>query len=473
MRRTKIICTLGPACRDENTMANMLKNGMNVARFNFSHGDYEYHKEMMDTFRAVRNRLGVPAAVMLDTKGPEIRLGKVKNGSVFLKEGQEFTLTTENILGDENHVFVSYKELPGQLSEGDALLIDDGKLRLTVKSVTKKEIHCVVCDGGELKDRKGLNIPDVSLSMPFLSEQDKSDLLFGIQQKVDYVAASFTRSKDDVIAMRKFLDYNGGHDIRIIAKIENIEGVRNFDAILKAADGIMIARGDMGVELEYDMLPGIQKKCIRKCCRAGKIVITATQMLESMIHSASPTRAEITDVANAVFDGTSAVMLSGESAAGDHPALVVEVMVKIVERAEQDMFDIQQGIQFHYDNDESDITNAICDAACTTARDVHATAIIAVTARGTTAMRVSKFHPYEPIIASTPDKKTFHQLSLAWGVFPVLALMQDNTDDLFRHAIDCAKQIDLVAPGDRVVITAGVPLKQAGTTNILKVQVVE
>ena len=262
MRRTKIICTLGPACRDENTMANMLKNGMNVARFNFSHGDYEYHKEMMDTFRAVRNRLGVPAAVMLDTKGPEIRLGKVKNGSVFLKEGQEFTLTTENILGDENHVFVSYKELPGQLSEGDALLIDDGKLRLTVKSVTKKEIHCVVCDGGELKDHKGLNIPDVSLSMPFLSEQDKSDLLFGIQQKVDYVAASFTRSKDDVIAMRKFLDYNGGHDIRIIAKIENIEGVRNFDAILKAADGIMIARGDMGVELEYVMLPGIQKKCI-------------------------------------------------------------------------------------------------------------------------------------------------------------------------------------------------------------------
>ena len=469
MRRTKIICTLGPACRDEETLAAMLKNGMNVARFNFSHGDHAYHKEMMDTFRAVRDRLGIAAAVMLDTKGPEIRLGMLKNGSVTLREGQEFTLTTEEVIGDKNHAFVSYRELPGQLHKGDTLLIDDGKLRLQVQALTEKEIRCTVREGGLLKDRKGLNIPDVSLKMPFLSERDKTDLLFGIQQNVDYVAASFTRSKDDVVAMRKFLDYNGGHNIRIIAKIENIEGVRNFDA----ADGIMIARGDMGVELEYDMLPGIQKKCIRKCCRAGKIVITATQMLESMIHSATPTRAEITDVANAVFDGTSAVMLSGESAAGDHPSLVVEVMAKIVERAEQDMFDIQQGISFHYDNDESDITNAICDAACTTARDVHATAIIAVTARGTTARRVSKFHPYEPIIASTPDRKTFHQLALSWGVFPVLALMQDNTDDLFRHAIDCAKQIDLVQAGDRVVITAGVPLKQAGTTNILKVQIVE
>ena len=473
MRRTKIICTLGPACRDEETLAAMLKNGMNVARFNFSHGDHAYHKEMMDTFRAVRDRLGIAAAVMLDTKGPEIRLGMLKNGGVTLREGQEFTLTTEEVIGDENHAFVSYRELPGQLHEGDTLLIDDGKLRLQVQALTEKEIRCTVREGGLLKDRKGLNIPDVSLKMPFLSERDKTDLLFGIQQNVDYVAASFTRSKDDVVAMRKFLDYNGGHNIRIIAKIENIEGVRNFDDILKTADGIMIARGDMGVELEYDMLPGIQKKCIRKCCRAGKIVITATQMLESMIHSATPTRAEITDVANAVFDGTSAVMLSGESAAGDHPSLVVEVMAKIVERAEQDMFDIQQGISFHYDNDESDITNAICDAACTTARDVHATAIIAVTARGTTARRVSKFHPYEPIIASTPDRKTFHQLALSWGVFPVLALMQDNTDDLFRHAIDCAKQIDLVQAGDRVVITAGVPLKQAGTTNILKVQIVE
>ena len=473
MRRTKIICTLGPACRDEATLTDMLQNGMNVARFNFSHGDHAYHKDMMDTFRTVRDRLGVPAAIMLDTKGPEIRLGILKTGKAMLQDGQTFTLTTKNITGDSTAASVSYRELPRQLKTGDTLLIDDGKISLTVASCTETDIVCTVVHGGELKDKKGLNIPDVSLDMPFLSEQDKKDLLFGIEQKVDYIAASFTRSRDDIVAMRKFIDYNGGHSIRIIAKIESIEGVKNFDEILKVADGIMIARGDMGVELEYDMLPGIQKKCIHKCCRAGKIVITATQMLESMIHSATPTRAEITDVANAVFDGTSAVMLSGESAAGDHPALVVQVMAKILARAEQDMFDINQGIQARYDNDESDITNAICDAACTTARDVHATAIIAVTAQGTTARRVSKFHPYERIIASTPDMKTFHQLSLSWGVYPVLALMQDNTDDLFLHAIDCAKQFDLVSPGDRVVITAGIPLKQAGTTNILKVQVVE
>ena len=473
MRRTKIICTIGPACCDEMTLTQMLKNGMNVARFNFSHGDHAYHKDLIQTFRSVRDRLGLPAAVMLDTKGPEIRLGAFKGGKAKLTEGADFILTTEPVTGSSSRASISYAGLPRQLSPGNSILIDDGKLRLRVKECDEKNIRCTVVTGGEIRDQKGLNIPDVSLDMPFLSEQDKKDLLFGIEQDVDYVAASFTRSAEDVIAMRKFIDYNGGHKIKIIAKIENIEGVRNFDKILQYADGIMIARGDMGVEIEYEMLPGIQKKCIKKCCQQGKIVITATQMLESMIHSATPTRAEITDVANAVFDGTSAVMLSGESAAGEHPPLVVKVMANIVEQAEQDMFDIDQGDQPRYDNDESDITNAICDAACTTARDVHAKAIIAVTASGTTARRVSKFRPFEPIIASTPEIKTFHQLSLARGVFPVLALMQDNSDKLFRHAIDCAKQIDLVQVGDRVVITAGVPLKQAGTTNTLKVQVVE
>lgn len=473
MRRTKIICTLGPACSDRETLKAMLQNGMSVARFNFSHGTHEYHEKLMNTFRSVRDELNIPAALMLDTKGPEIRLGIIENGEATLQTGDNFTLTTKNINGNEKIVSVTYKDLPKQLKKDSVVLIDDGKIRLKVNDCTDTDINCTVEYGGVIKDKKGLNIPYVELNMPYLSDRDKADLLFGIKQNIDYIAASFIRNKDDIIAVRKFLDYNGGHNIKIIAKIENIEGVRNFDDILKYADGIMIARGDMGVELEYDMLPGIQKKFIKKCCRAGKLVITATQMLESMIHSATPTRAEITDVANAVFDGTSAVMLSGESAAGDHPPLVVEVMAKIVERAEQDMFDIYQEPERHYDNDEFDITNAICDAACTTARDVHATAIIAVTATGTTAIRVSKFHPHEPIIASTPFEKTFHQLSLIWGVYPVLALIQDNTENLFRHAIDCAKQIDLVTEGDRVVITAGVPLKQSGTTNTLKVQIVE
>ena len=473
MRRTKIICTLGPKCSDKETLREMLKNGMSVARLNFSHGDHEYHKNLIKTFRSVRDEMGIPAAVMLDTKGPEIRLGLIENGCAEIHEGDKFILTARDIIGSSKEASITYKELPKKLGKDSVILIDDGKIRLQVDSCTETDIECTVKFGGEIKDQKGLNIPYAELEMPYLNEKDKADLIFGIEQDVDYVAASFVRSKDDIIAMRKFLDYNGGHNIKIIAKIENIEGVRNFDDILKAADGIMIARGDMGVELEYYMLPGIQKKFIKKCCRAGKLVITATQMLESMIHSATPTRAEITDVANAVFDGTSAVMLSGETAAGDHPPLVVKVMAQIVQKAEEDMFDIFGEEEKRYDNDEYDITNAICDAACTTAKDVHATAIIAVTASGTTALRVSKFHPHEPIIASTPIVKTFHQLALAWGVHPVLALIQDNTDKLFRHAIDCAKQIDLVTEGDRVVITAGVPLKQAGTTNTLKVQIVD
>lgn len=472
MRRTKIICTLGPASNSEKVMKELLKSGMNVARLNFSHGDHEYHKSTIKTFKKVRDELKLSAAIMLDTKGPEIRLKNFEQGSVTLKKGNEFTLTTKEVDGNESIVSVTYEDLPDQIKEGSRILIDDGRIALRVKSCTQTDVICNVEIGGEISNHKGINIPNVHLDMAYLSPADENDLKFGIKQGVDFIAASFVRSKDDVIAIRKFLDYHGGRDIRIISKIENIEGINNFQEILEHSDGIMVARGDMGVEVEYEKLPGIQKKFIRKCYRSGKMVITATQMLESMIHSHNPTRAEITDVANAVFDGTSAVMLSGETAAGKHPSLVVKVMAKIVEQAEKDAFEMNAYNGIKYDIDNADMTNAICDAACTTARDIKASAIIAVTKSGYTARRVSKFRPLEPIVASTPDLKTFHQLSLSWGVFPVLARSQSDQEELFRHAIDCAKQIDVVSAGDTVVITAGVPLSIAGNTNILKVQTV-
>ena len=472
MRKTKIVCTIGPACAEEAVMEEMLKNGMNVARFNFSHGTHEYHAKMMEKFRRVRDKLRLPAAVMLDTKGPEIRLREFENGKVVLKKGSAFTLTTEEVVGNEQIVSISFKDLPRQLYAGVRLLLDDGKVALTVTETTETEVRCKVEIGGVLSNRKSINIPNFHIDMPYLSQQDEADLIFGIEHDVDFVAASFVRCKEDVIALRKFLDYHGGHQIKVISKIENIEGVHNFDDILKHSDGIMVARGDMGVEVEFERLPGIQKRFIRRCYQSGKMVITATQMLESMIHSSTPTRAEITDVANAVFDGTSAVMLSGETAAGDHPALVVKTMARIAEQAEKDAFemDVYRGIQ--YEADVADVTNAICDAAATTARDMYAKVIIAVTKSGLTARRVSKFRPSQAIVAATPEKKTFHQLGMSWGVFPVLALHQTDSERLFTHAIDCAKQIDIVAPGDRVVITAGVPLNIEGMTNLLKVQIV-
>lgn len=472
MRRTKIICTLGPASSDEKVMEEMLRAGMNVARLNFSHGSHEAHAEMIEKFRAVRDKLGLSAAVMLDTKGPEIRIGDIEDHSVDLHAGDDYVFTTEECIGNAERAYITYADLPGQLSEGNMILADDGKIEFEVKRTDKKNIYCTVAEGGALSSKKSVNIPYIHLDMPYLSERDKSDLLFGIEQDVDYVAASFVRSKEDVIALRKFLDYNDGHSIRIISKIENNEGVENFDEILEYSDGIMVARGDMGVEIEFERLPGIQKNFIRKCCRAGKIAITATQMLESMVMSFTPTRAEITDVANAVFDGTSAVMLSGETAMGVNPPRVIEVMAKIAEQAEKDARGLDAYHGFRYESVQDETTNAICDAACTTARDLRAKAIIALTTSGHTARRVSKFRPAEPIVASTPSIKTFHQLAMSWGVFPVLARHQADFDKLFVHAIDCAKQIDIVSKGDTVVITAGVPLDMSGKTNLLKVQTV-
>ena len=469
MKKTKIICTLGPASSSEEVIERMLLAGMNVARFNFSHGTHEYHKKSIETFRAVRDRLKVPAAVLLDTKGPEIRVGEVGNGGAELKKGQTFTLTTEQVVGDEHRVSISYADLPMQLSAGQTVLMDDGMIILRVKEATEKELICEVVEGGVIKTHKGVNVPNVSLDMPYMSPADEADVLFGIEMGVDFIAASFVRSAKDVIALRKFVDFHGGHNIKIISKIENIEGIRNFDEILRHSDGIMVARGDMGVEVEFEKLPGIQKRFIKQCYRAGKMVITATQMLESMINNYSPTRAEITDVANAVFDGTSAVMLSGETTIGVNPVRVVEVMARIVKQAESDAFEMGAFDNITYENNKHDVTNAICDAACTTARDLKAKAIIVVTKSGAAARGVSKFRPHEPIVAATPDLKTFHQLSLSWGVIPVHSIMQKDADALFVHAVDCAKQIDIVAPGETVVITSGIPVTISGTTNILKV----
>lgn len=472
MRKTKIVCTLGPATEDPALVRNMILSGMDVARLNFSHNTHEDHKKRIELIKTLRNELNRPVAILLDTKGPEIRLRNFQNGTVTVRSGDAFTLTTEAVEGTNLRASITYTKLPQEVKSGNTILIDDGKIHLQVESVTETDILCRVIHGGTLSNHKSINIPNVSLNIPYLSNADKADLLFGIENNVDFVAASFTRCKEDVIALRKFLDYNGGHDIRIIAKIENVEGVNNFDEILQHSDGIMVARGDMGVEIEYERLPGLQKRFIRRCYQSGKMVITATQMLESMVTNPTPTRAEITDVANAVFDGTSAVMLSGETAAGKYPLKAVQVMAKIAEQAEQDAGSMQvyQGIR--YDMDASDTTNAVCDAACTTARDLKAKAIITVTKYGQTARRMSKFRPSVAIVAATPVEKTYHQLALSWGVYPVLARYQKTSDELFIHAIDCAKQIDAVENGDRVVIVAGVPLDTSGSTNLLKVETV-
>lgn len=469
MKKTKIICTLGPASRDEIVLEKMVKYGMNVARLNFSHGTHEYHKESIELVKKVREKLHVPLAIMLDTKGPEIRLGDFEKESIYLKKGDRFTLTTKPIMGNNEIVEITYKDLPSQITVGNKILIDDGKVTLEVVATNDTDIICKVINGGALSNHKGVNIPNVHLNFEYLSPKDKEDLKFGVDNDVDFIAASFVRSKEDVIQLRNYLDYIGGKSIKIISKIENTEGVDNFNEILSYSDGIMVARGDMGVEVKYEKLPGLQKKFIRKCYQSGKIVITATQMLESMIHSMTPTRAEITDVANAVFDGTSAIMLSGETAIGDHPEKVVKTMAQIATQAENDAIELGMYRYMSHDNDIEDTTNAICDAACTSARDLNAKVIIAVTKTGKTARMVSKYRPDVPIIAPTPSDKTYHQLALSWGVYPVKAIFQVNTNKLFEHAIVCAKMNGFVSKNDRVIITAG----EKEITNILNVQIVD
>ncbi len=475
MRKTKIVCTIGPACNTKEMIKSMALAGMNVARLNFSHGTHENHLRVIEAIKEVRRELGKPIAILLDTKGPEIRAGLFEGGSARLTAGDEFTFTNRDVMGNSKICRVSFPNLPLQLKPGNTVLVDDGRIRLLVKECTQTDIICTVMVGGVVADRKGINLPGISIDMPYMSENDKSDILFGIENDVDFVAASFVRRPDDVIELRKFIDYHGGHSVKIISKIENIEGVENFNSILKHSDGIMVARGDMGVEVDYEKLPGLQKRFIRRCYQSGKMVITATQMLDSMISSPTPTRAEITDVANAVFDGTSAAMLSGETAAGKYPLEAVKAMAKIAEQAENDKFEIyaDEFYNLHCDIDNSDTTSAVCDAACTTAKDINAKAIIAVTKSGQTARRMSKFRPEMPIVAATPSEKTFHQLALSWGVYPVLALYQNSYESLIRHAVDCAKQIDIVKGGDIVVIAAGIPLDTPGSTNMLKIETVQ
>ena len=477
MLKTKIVCTLGPASNSPEMIEKMIRAGMNVARLNFSHGTHEEHAEVIDRIRKARDRLGVPLAIMLDTKGPEIRLGKFKGGEAELKDGERITLRTDDpdFEGTASEVYITYAGLPAEISPGTRILLNDGAIELTAEKLFPEEgkIEALVTSGGLIKSGKGVNVPNVHLDMPHLSDRDKADLIFGIEHDVDFVAASFVRSKADVTGMRKFLDYHGGHGIKIISKIENLEGVDNFAEILERSDGIMVARGDMGVEVAFERLPGLQKRFIKECYQSGKMVITATQMLESMIEKPTPTRAEISDVANAVFDGTSAVMLSGETAVGKHPLAAVRAMAKIAEQAEHDALEADAYNDMHYVIDTSDVTAALCDAACTTANDIRAKAIVTLTTTGKSARRMSKFRPTQPVVAATPLAKTFHQLALSWGVYPVLSLRQETLEDLLVHAVDCAKELDLVSPGDLVVIAAGVPVLTPGNTNLLKVEVVK
>ncbi len=479
MKATKIICTLGPASSDKQVMKEMLAAGMNVARFNFSHGSYEEHLEKMKTFREACRETGVPAAVLLDTKGPEIRLGAFADDKVSVSKGQKFVLRgSDDQPGTAEGVGISYKGLAALVSPGTLILIDDGKVRMEVDEVKDGDIFCTSKDDGILSTKKGVNVPDVHLEMDYLSEKDRADLLFGIENDVDYVAASFVRTVEDVNDVRRFLDWNGGKNIDIISKIENPEGIRNFDEILAASDGIMIARGDMGVEVDYATLPGIQKMFIYKCNKAGKPVITATQMLESMVNEPTPTRAEITDVANAVFDGTSATMLSGESAAGKYPVRAVEVMTRILEQAEHDLNasplrrDIGQMHETMIEDGEADLSTAIGHAACQAANDIGAKALIAITQSGYTAKMMAKYHPQQPIVGATPSDKAYRKLALVRNVYPVMTESVYDWDQLLDEATRAAAREGFITDGDRIVISAGLPLNVSGNTNTIKVETV-
>jgi len=448
----------------------MLESGLNVARFNFSHGSHAEHKKRLDLLKKLRREMGLPVAALLDTKGPEIRLRDFKDGVVQLKEGQEFTLTTRDVLGDEHICGITYRDLPGDVEVGSAILLDDGLIRLTVLEIKDGDIRCRVENNGPIKNHKGVNVPGVRLSMPYLSQQDKEDILFGAEQDFDFIAASFARSAADIMDLRRVL--NSVHSsIRIIAKIENQEGVNNLSEILSVSDGIMVARGDMGVEIDFTEIPIIQKDIIAQCVAAGKPAITATQMLDSMIENPRPTRAEITDVANAIYDGTSAIMLSGETAAGKYPVEAVQTMDAIALRTESDI-NYAKRMKNAAGNRHLSIAAATAHAACTTAADVGADAIITVSQRGTTARLVSRFRPANQVIACLLNEHVQRQMALSWGVTPILMLIASNTDELVEFAVDSATSAGLVKQGDLVVVTAGVPVGVPGTTNMIRVHLV-
>ena len=471
MRKTKIICTLGPSTDKENVMRDMILAGMNVARFNFSHGTHEEHLKRLKKLRTLCDELHAPVAALLDTKGPEIRLGKFEGGRTELKFGQEFTLTTRSdVMGTNSICSISYKELPHDLYVGATVLLDDGLIRLTVLKLDDTEILCRVENDGLIKDTKGVNVPGISLTMPYMSQRDKNDILFGIEQGYDFIAASFVRSAQDVMEIRRILDDHNS-DMRIIAKIENREGVDNISEILSVADGVMVARGDLGVEIDFPEIPIIQKNIIRQSFTSGKPIVTATQMLESMQENPRPTRAETTDVANAIYDGTSAIMLSGETAAGKWPVEAVRTMAAIAETTESDL-NYLKWLNRDDNCGRTNIADATAHAACTTARDTHANAIITVSATGQTARLISKYRPETPIIACVMNEKVQRQLAISWGVKPILMDFAKSTDELIDRAVTAAQKYECVSTGDLVVVTAGVPVGVAGTTNMVKAHTV-
>ncbi len=470
MRKTKIICTLGPSTDKEGVLRDLIANGMNVARFNFSHGSHEEHLGRFEKLKALREELGKPVAALLDTKGPEIRLKDFKNGVEDLVAGQTFTLTTRDVEGTNEICSITYKDLPMDVEPGGTIMLDDGLIKLQIQTVNDTDIVCTVLNNGKIKNKKGVNVPGVHLSMPYMSQRDKDDIIFGIQQGYDFIAASFVRTAQDVYDIRNLLNQYDSN-IRIIAKIENREGVNNIDSILAAADAVMVARGDLGVEIDFTELPGIQKTIIERSFSFGKPIVTATQMLDSMIVNPRPTRAEISDVANAIYDGTSAIMLSGETAAGAYPVEALKTMSAIAERTEQEGFHLR-GRTMDSNPGKISVSDATAHAACLTARDVNAAAIVTVSESGTTARLLSKYRPQQPIIACVMREQVQRQLSLSWGITPLMMSLAHSTDELIEMSTALAKENGYLHNGELAVVTAGVPVGVSGTTNMIKIHMV-
>ncbi|MBQ2760189.1 MAG: pyruvate kinase [Clostridia bacterium] len=470
MRKTKIVCTIGPACNNEETLTAMCKAGMNVARLNFSHGTHETHLENISLIKKVRKKLGLPVAILLDTKGPEYRIKTFRDKKVFLRQGENFTFTTREILGDETQVSVTYKGLPRELTAGDTILLNNGLLIFRVLQTSETDVICTVISGGELSDRKSMSFPGKVLKQIYLSEQDKEDILFGIQNDVDFIACSFVSTAQDLIDVKEFLHKHGENNIELIAKIENQSGVENIEEICNECSGIMIGRGDMGVEMPFEQLPAIQKQIINKCRLLGKRVITATEMLESMIHNPRPTRAEISDVANAVYDGTSAVMLSAETAAGNNPVLTVETMAKIAEATEDSIHYNKRfsSADFHIKN----TVDAISHATCGMAIDINAKAIAVCSLSGMTARMVSRFRPPVDILGITTNEKTWRKLSLSWGITPAMCEVYDSTDVLFYTAKRLSAETFGLKKDDKIVITGGLTNGISGNTNVIKIETI-
>ena len=470
MRKTKIICTLGPSTDKDGVLRELIANGMNVARFNFSHGSHEEHKGRLDLLKSLREELGKPVAALLDTKGPEIRLKDFKNGTEMLEAGQTFTLTTRDVEGTKEICSITYKDLPQDVAPGGTIMLDDGLIKLQIQTVNDTDIVCTVLNSGKIKNKKGVNVPGVHLSMPYMSQRDKDDIIFGIEQGFDFIAASFVRTAQDVYEIRNLLnEYDS--NIRIIAKIENREGVNNIDSILAAADAVMVARGDLGVEIDFTELPGIQKNIIERSFSFGKPIVTATQMLDSMIVNPRPTRAEISDVANAIYDGTSAIMLSGETAAGAYPVEALKTMSAIAERTETENHARVEYLT-EATNGKISVSDATAHAACLTAKDVNAAAIVTVSESGTTARLLSKYRPQQPIIACVMKEQVQRQLSLSWGITSLMMPLAHSTDELIEMSTALAKENGFLHNGELAVVTAGVPVGISGTTNMIKIHMV-